>query len=58
MKHNNIQADVFGFVKPLVDVHTMGMFTMANLLRDCGYKVLIAPDEVNEALENIHIEVE
>ena len=37
--------DFFGFMKPLVDVHTMGIFTMANLLRDCGYKVYIAPDE-------------
>jgi len=41
-------------MKPLVDVHTMGIFTMANLLRDCGYKVYIAPDDVNEAIENIH----
>ena len=48
------ESDVFGFVKPLVDVHTMGIFTMANLLRDCGYKVYIAPDDVNEAIENIH----
>lgn len=54
MKHKVMQTDVFGFMKPLVDVHTMGIFTMANLLRDCGYKVLIAPDEVNESLENIH----
>ena len=47
-------TDVYGFMKPLVDVHTMGIFTMANLLRDCGYKVYIAPDDVNEAIENIH----
>ena len=53
MKHN-MQKDVFGFVKPLVDVHTMGIFTMANLLRDCGYKVYIAPDDVSLAVEDIH----
>ena len=52
MKHNS--KDVFGFIKPLVDVHTMGIFTMANLLRDCGYKVYIANDEVAEAVEDIH----
>lgn len=46
--------DIFGFMKPLVDVHTMGIFTIANLLRDCGYKVHIAPDNVNHALEDIH----
>ena len=53
MKETIIRADVFGFIKPLVDVHTMGMFTMANLLRDCGYKVYVAPDDVNQAAENI-----
>lgn len=54
MKHKVITKDVFGFIKPLVDVHTMGLFTMANLLRDCGYGVTIASDEVQEAVENIH----
>lgn len=54
MKHNVISNDIFGFIKPLVDVHTMGIFTMANLLRDCGYKVHIANDDVAEAVENIH----
>jgi len=46
--------DVFGFIKPLVDVHTMGVYTMANLLRDCGYKVYVSKDDVNEAVEQIH----
>lgn len=45
---------VFGFIKPLVDVHTMGIFTIANLLRDCGYEVSIANDDVAKAIENIH----
>lgn len=45
--------DVFGFVKPLVDVHTMGVYSFANLLRDCGYRVVMAPDEVNEAVQDI-----
>ena len=44
---------VFGFVKPLVDVHTMGLYTMANLVRECGYKAVIAPPEVNYALEHV-----
>ena len=53
MKHNHSLNDVFGFVKPLVDVHTMGIYTMANLLRDCGYKVYVSKDDVNEAVEEI-----
>ena len=53
LKNKVISQDVFGFVKPLVDVHTMGIYTIANLLRDCGYKVVIAKDDVNEAIEKI-----
>ena len=54
MKHNVVLKDVFGFIKPLVDVHTMGVYTMANLLRDCGYKVYVSNDDVNEAVEQIY----
>ena len=53
MKHNHSLTDVFGFIKPLVDVHTMGVYTMANLLRDCGYKVYVSKDDINEAVEQI-----
>ena len=53
MKLSVNSMDVFGFVKPVVDVHTMGIYTIANLLRDCGYKVHLAKDDVNAALENI-----
>lgn len=53
MKPRVNTQDVFGFVKPAVDVHTMGIYTIANLLRDCGYKIHIAKDDVNSALENI-----
>lgn len=53
MKHNITPNDVFGFIKPQVDVHTMGIYTIANLLRDCGYKVIIADDEIGEAIEDL-----
>ena len=46
--------DIFGFIKPKVDVHTMGIFTIANLLRDCGYVVHIGNDEINAACEEIN----
>ena len=54
MESKIFSQDIFGFIKPLVDVHTMGLYTMANLLRDCGYKVFIAKDDVNDAVEKIH----
>lgn len=53
METKNNSNDVFGFLKPLVDVHTMGMYTIANLLRDCGYKVVLAKDNINSALEKV-----
>jgi hypothetical protein len=53
MENNVHSTDVFGFIKPMVDVHTMGVYTIANLLRDCGYKVVMAKDDINEAVEKI-----
>ena len=53
MKPSVNTLDVFGFIKPLVDVHTMGIYTIANLLRDCGYKVVLAKDDINEAVEHL-----
>lgn len=54
MENKVISKDVFGFVKTKVDVHTMGIYTIANLLRDCGYKVIIAKDEIGEAIEKLN----
>lgn len=47
------ERTIFGFIKPEVDVHILGMSTMANILRDCGLKVVFAPAEVMKAVENI-----
>ncbi len=44
---------VFGFIRPRIDVHTLGMSTMGNILRDCGLKVVIASDDLMEAVENL-----
>lgn len=46
--------EVFGLLKTAIDVHTLGITTIANLLRDCGYECYIAPTEISIALENIH----
>ena len=53
MENKVVSNDVFGFIKTKVDVHTMGIYTMANLLRDCGYKVFIAKDNIGEAVEKL-----
>lgn len=51
----NVQNDeIFGFIKPSLDVHTLGITTISNLLKDCGYKTVIASNEICEAVENIN----
>lgn len=47
---------VFGFVKTKIDVHTLGITTISNLLEDCGYKTFIATPDVSEAIEHLHNE--
>lgn len=44
---------VFGFLKPEVDVHILGISTMARILRECGFTVKIAPTEVMTALQDV-----
>lgn len=51
MLQNN---EIFGLVKTGIDVHTLGITTISNLLKDCGYECHIAPLEISLAIENIH----
>lgn len=48
------ENEVFGLVKTDIDVHTLGITTIAHLLRDCGYECHISPDEISIAVEEIH----
>ncbi|MGV8135453.1 MAG: hypothetical protein AB2L20_09580 [Mangrovibacterium sp.] len=45
--------EVFGFIKTDIDIHTLGLATITNLLKDCGYKTVIAPEEVSVAVTAI-----
>ncbi|NMC83506.1 MAG: cobalamin B12-binding domain-containing protein, partial [Armatimonadetes bacterium] len=47
--------DVFGLVRPSVDVHTLGISLIADLLRDCGYRVVIADEQVCEACNTLDL---
>jgi hypothetical protein len=40
----------YGFIKPAIDAHTMGIISAAELLRDCGYEVVMADDLVAKAM--------
>lgn len=48
--------ETFGLMKTMVDVHTMGVHAAAALLRDCGYRVVISPPNVEKALDKISYE--
>ena len=45
-------GEVFGFVRPAVDAHTLGISAVAQLLTDCGYEVVIADAEICAAADN------
>ena len=40
----------YGFIKPSLDAHTLGINSAAELLRSCGYEVLIAEGPVEQAI--------
>lgn len=48
--------ETFGFIKSLLDAHTMGVYAAASLLRDCGYNVVIAPEVIQDAADKIAAE--
>lgn len=53
MKYRIDRTVVFGFIKPTIDVHTMGVYSIINLIRDCGYEALMANDDINTAVEDV-----
>lgn len=51
-----LKNEVFGLMKTLLDAHTMGIYAGAELLKECGYKVIISPPQIEEALGKIFID--
>jgi hypothetical protein len=45
--------DVFGFIRPGIDAHTLGISNISKLLEDCGYKVFIGDHSLVEAVSEI-----
>ena len=45
--------EVFGFVKTAIDVHTLGLMTISNLIKDCGYKSIISTEEISIAVMDV-----
>ncbi len=42
----------YGFIKPALDAHTMGIISAAELLRDCGYEAVMADDVIEHAMND------
>ena len=49
-------SEIFGLIKPKVDAHTLGIHNAADLLKDCGYKVILADEGMEIALNEISCE--
>jgi hypothetical protein len=47
------ETDVVGLIRPSVDAHTLGVSTVANLLEECGYKVVIGDANIAAAVAEI-----
>lgn len=47
----------YGLIKPAIDAHTLGVNSVAELLRDCGYTVVLAEEEVAAAMNDYRYEI-
>ena len=50
------KTEVFGMLKSLTDAHTMGVHAASALLRDCGYTVVVASKQIEDAVDKITTE--
>lgn len=48
-----LKNDVIGLVRPSIDVHTLGIQSFAQIIEDCGFRALIADEEVCSDLERL-----
>lgn len=49
---NEKKSIQYGFIKPALDAHTLGINTVVELLYDCGYDVIVADDKVSKMLND------
>jgi hypothetical protein len=51
-----LDSEIIGFLKPSLDAHTLGVNSVAEMLRECGYRVILGSPEVNTAINTIKYE--
>ncbi len=49
MPHRTTRADRFGLLRPALDAHTLGIASVAQMLRDCGYHAVASDTSACEA---------
>ncbi|NTW34242.1 MAG: cobalamin-binding protein, partial [Bacteroidetes bacterium] len=50
----NVEKDeIFGFIRPGIDVHTLGINTVAKMIEECGFRVIICDSVLADAITNI-----
>ncbi len=49
MRPPDKDKDVFGLIRPAVDAHTLGLSSVGQLLRECGFQTMLADADICEA---------
>jgi hypothetical protein len=44
---------IFGFLKPYMDAHTLGLYQLSDDLNELGYKTFVADEEICVNLDNV-----
>ena len=47
------QNEIFAFLRPANDAHSLGITSIGSLIEKCGYKVIYADAKIANALETI-----
>lgn len=47
------KGEIFGFVRPSIDIHTLGISSIVSLLESCGFNSVICGIDISDAVENI-----
>lgn len=53
---SQIRKERFAFIKPYSDVHTLGVNSIAELLKDCGYEVVVGDEHIEHTVNDIRFE--
>ena len=52
----DLTSNTFAFIKPASDAHTLGVNAIAELLKECGYEVVVAEEDTEHLLNDIRYE--